>query len=147
MSKTKSPVFTLQFCEEDFHYDYPHFAQSLSAYPRCQFVTGKSYPFYLPPQTIRVAQILHCGENSTVYLGHAQDGTELALKFTPDPRDLRREAAGYDALEFLQGTVVPKLYGVLYGRDCNGDRVLCLVLERFGDSVEQEFRTMKTVEK
>ena len=76
-----------------------HPAQSLRAFPTSMFVPGKLQPFPWASQTIHVGQILHCGENSTVYLGTCQDGTELALKFTPagGQVDIRLESLGADA--------------------------------------------------
>ncbi|TCD67125.1 hypothetical protein EIP91_000465 [Steccherinum ochraceum] len=47
----------------------------------------------------------------------------------------------------MQGGVIPKLYGVLYGRKHDKSPVLCLVLERFGNRLQGEFRHLDASKK
>ena len=82
-----------------------------------------------------------------MYLGRCEDGLEVALKFTPAIEDLSVESGVYDALESIQGSVLPKLYGVLYGREVHGESCSCLVIERFGSCLDRNFCSLKPLEK
>ncbi|KAH8103858.1 hypothetical protein BXZ70DRAFT_923136 [Cristinia sonorae] len=70
----------------------------------------------------------------------------MVLKFTSEEKVLA-EAGAYDFLEFLQGSVIPKLYGVFCGETPDRKELLCLVMERFGTRLNHPFRTLKTAEK
>ena len=142
----RKPPFILDF-DPLLHLPYRHLASYLKAFPAPELRPGKTYPFYLSPQTVRVAQILHHSDNSAVYLGVCEDSLELAIKFTRSYDDILAEAAVYDSLTAIQGTLIPRLYGVLYSRGTRGNPVLCLVLERFGDRVAGEFKDMEPREK
>ena len=139
-----APQFVLRFNKTVS----PHFhcASLFQGYPKCSFKAASKYPFHLPPQEIRVVRSLHDTYHTTVYLGRLKDKTEVALKFT-DVKDIEAEAGVYDAMVDIQGTVIPKLYGVLYGRSTSGKRVACLVLERFGDALSVAFEELEKREK
>lgn len=138
--------FVLQFAQEYGLQDH-HPALNFAGYPSCVFKPGNLYPFHLAPQKINLKEVLYNGNYSTVYAGFCEDGTEVALKFTPDYQDILNEASAYDNFESIQGTVLPKLYGVLYHRDSYGDAVLCLVLERFGNRLDREFNKLESLQK
>ena len=123
-----------------------HPAKDLIGYPHCKLVTGDNDPFALPAQSLTVTEILYSGHRTTVYAGTYQDGTEVALKFTSE-EDVLGEAGIYDHLVEIQGTVIPQLHGVLYGDVQSGGDILCLVMERFGNSVDRPFCSLDTVEK
>ncbi|TCD69453.1 hypothetical protein EIP91_007579 [Steccherinum ochraceum] len=134
-------AFSLQFHDDQFVTDHRHHASFLKNYPTCGFWAAKGYPFHLESQPIQVKGILYCGDKSTVYLAECEGGMELALKFASED-DVLREAAAYDALEPIQGTVIPRLYGMLYARRPDKRRVFCLVMERFGNRVTSSFRDL-----
>ncbi|THH18399.1 hypothetical protein EUX98_g8967 [Antrodiella citrinella] len=104
------------------------------------------FEFLLPPQQIRIVNILYSGPRTSVYLGLCEDEREVALKFT-DPHAVLVEAGAYDSLVAIQGSVLPKLYGVLHGEDWRGDKMSCLVLERFGEQLDCGFLDLRKSEK
>ncbi|THH20443.1 hypothetical protein EUX98_g8580 [Antrodiella citrinella] len=120
--------------------------EQLNGYPICQLRPGHDYPFHLPPQIINVVDILHSNERTVVYLGLCEDNTELALKFS-NIEDISAEVGAYDAFEGLHGTVLPKMYGALIGKDRIGKKIPCLVLERFGDRLTRRFGDLQKTEK
>jgi len=74
------------------------------------------------------------------------EGTEapvFALKFAmrEDLVDgLEEESRIYhDALQTLQGTTVPRSYGLFTGMGEEGQQIACLVLEHWGDCLQQPF--------
>ncbi|THH28116.1 hypothetical protein EUX98_g6065 [Antrodiella citrinella] len=101
-----STMFTLIF--SDALSTVPHLAQQLGDYSTsCKVRPGHSYPFHLPPQEIKIDEILYSSQRTAVYLGRCGNGLELALKFT-NIEDMSAEAGIYDAFEKLQGTKVEK---------------------------------------
>ena len=133
----------------NFHLNAPkshHPAKSLHDYPHCQLVTGDNDAFALPAQSITISEILYSGNRTTVYAGTYYDGTEVALKFTSE-EDVLAEAGVYDHLVGIQGTTIPRLHGVLYGDVQGGGDILCLVMERFGNSLDISFRSLYAIEK
>ncbi|THH28112.1 hypothetical protein EUX98_g6063, partial [Antrodiella citrinella] len=140
-----SRMFTFRFRVPLPTTHFPAVTQ-LDGYPVCQLRPGHDYPFHLPPQIINVVDILHSSERTVVYLGLCEDHTELALKFT-DIKTMSAEAGVYDTFEGLQGSVLPKLYGVLVGKDGDGKKIPCMVLERFGNRLEGRFSDLQKTEK
>ena len=138
------PQFVLRFNKTVS--PYYHTASQLQNYPKCSLRPHAKYPFELPPQEIRVIRSLYDSCDTTVYLGRCKDKTEVALKFT-DVKDIEAEAGVYDAMAHIQGSVIPKLYGLFYGKTTSGTCVACLVLERFGDSLEIPFDKLEKREK
>ncbi|TCD65156.1 hypothetical protein EIP91_003012 [Steccherinum ochraceum] len=149
MPDCSSPsVFHLEFDLANRRFEGPNPARLLPNYPHCELNTAGE-PFALEPQTIRVTDVLYSGDRSTVYLGRCSTGlkTELALKFTNED-DVLAEAGAYDSSEALQGNVIPKLFGVLFGNmRRRGANMACLVLERFGSRIEGCFTDLDTLEK
>ena len=139
-----APHFTLKF-DRAVSPNY-HCAELLQNYPRCSLTTDPAYPFLLPPQEIRVVRSLHDSFSTTVYLGRCKDKTEVALKFTAI-NDVQDEAGVYDAMVHIQGTVIPKLHGILYGCTTTNEQMACLVLERFGNVLDIPFGTLEKKEK
>ncbi|THH19706.1 hypothetical protein EUX98_g8718 [Antrodiella citrinella] len=139
-----SNMFSLRFPN-----DYPtsgHLASQLDNFPTCQVRPSHNYPFLLSPQEIEVTETLYSSERTAVYAATCKDGTELALKFT-NLHDIAVESGVYDTLQELQGSVLPKLYGVFMGKDEEGGLVPCLVLERFGNRLECPFHELPKPEK
>lgn len=142
---TSAPQFLLRFMTESMPYNHP--AKFLAHYPdNCELTSGTRYSFHLPSQTIEVVDVLHCGANSSVYLGRCHDGTEVALKFA-ETSSIHTESGVYDSLTEIQGSVLPMLYGVLYGRTTERKRAACLALERFGNRLQEEFQLLEKVER
>ncbi|KAH8103856.1 hypothetical protein BXZ70DRAFT_923133 [Cristinia sonorae] len=139
------PPFTLHFSTDLIA--YVHRATSLAGFPTCTMILDdENTTIPIAPQLIDVVDVLHDGRHSTVYVGRCQDSTEVALKFTTR-EDVLEEAGSYDYLVELQGKVVPKFCGVLYGNDSRGNDILCLMMERFGNRLDQPFHKLPTVEK
>ena len=143
MTSSTCLAVPVQFCLKD---DQPHPAQSLIGYPACELVTNGEDLFTLAIQLVTISEILYQGKRTTVYAGSCADGTEIALKFTNED-DVVAEAGVYDSHLHLQGRVIPKLYGVLYGDLTNGDDIVCLALERFGSRVEGRFAALDIKER
>lgn len=140
------PPFTLHFHDKRLVSKLRHPARSFAGYPNCEFRPSKGYPFDLQPQAIQIVEILYCSSRTTVYLGRCDGGKEIALKFTA-VKDILIEAAAYDALAPIQGTVLPQLYGVLCGRRPDESLAHCLVLERFGDILSDDFDDLSRAQK
>lgn len=140
-----SVTFTVpvQFCLKE---DRDHPALRLIGYPACELVTNGEDPFVLDVQLVTISEILYLGKRRTVYGGSCQDGTEIVLKFTGED-DIVAEAGVYDAHLQVQGQVIPRLYGVLYGDLTDGDDIVCLALERFGNHLERDFVELDVLEK
>ncbi|KAK7062818.1 hypothetical protein VNI00_000312 [Paramarasmius palmivorus] len=72
-----------------------------------------------------------------------QDGTQVVLKFAfreDFVDDLAQEAEVYrNALEPLQGSAIPRCYGLFTGEGEEGQEIACLVLEYCGESLDQPF--------
>ncbi|THH16423.1 hypothetical protein EUX98_g9300 [Antrodiella citrinella] len=100
-----STMFTLVF--SDTLSTAPHLAQRLGDYSTCLVRPSHSYPFHLPPQEIKIDEILYSSERTAVYSGRCANGLELVLKFT-NIKDMSAEAGAYDAFENLQGTKTEK---------------------------------------
>ncbi|TCD65168.1 hypothetical protein EIP91_003024 [Steccherinum ochraceum] len=147
-SQASLPIFRLEFDLANCRFQGPNPARLIRDYPHCILDTDGE-PFALEPQTIHVTDVLYSGSRSTVYLGRcAEDPTlELALKFAKE-EDIIAEAGAYDANVALQGNVIPKLFGVLFGDSRKpGVNMACLVSERFGNPIEVDFSNLETVEK
>ena len=144
LSTTMSVRCTLKF-DKAVSPSY-HCAEMLEGYPKCPLRSDPAYSFVLPPQEIRVVRSLHDSFDTTVYLGRCEDNTEVALKFTAID-DIQVEAGVYDAMVDIQGRVIPKLYGVLYGLTTTKERMACMVLERFGDALDVSFSLLEKREK
>lgn len=87
--------------------------------------------------------------DSPVFMAWATMGSEVqavALKFALRDDfvdDLRKEAVTYSSvLEPLQGTVVPRFYGLYTGFDGDGQAVACLMLERYGECLQHHFEEL-----
>ena len=146
MSNSPSSFLVSFQLEPRFRSPLFHPARDLIDYPNCKLVTSSHDPFALPPQSISITEILYSNDRTTVYAGRYQDETEVVLKFTSD-KDVLIEAAIYDHLINLQGSVIPQLHGVLYGDLQGGGDILCLAMERFGGSLDRPFVKLDTVEK
>jgi len=70
--------------------------------------------------------------------------TTVALKFAMREDlidDLDKEAAVYaGALQHLQGTVIPRCYGLYTGSGEGGQPIACLVLEHCGECIQERFQ-------
>ncbi|TCD69047.1 hypothetical protein EIP91_008945 [Steccherinum ochraceum] len=131
-----------------------HHAEDLANYPHCSFVAdGQELCI---PHALDVLDILYCSSRTTVYSAVAvchPDGhgtvTELVLKLTSEQKALV-EAGNYDAHVALQGKVIPRLYGVLFGEtdseNGEGEDLGCLVLERFGSCLKQPFHELPSID-
>ncbi|TCD69048.1 hypothetical protein EIP91_008946 [Steccherinum ochraceum] len=128
-----------------------HQAEDLANYPHCSFdADGQEL---LIPHSLDVLDVLYCSSRTTVYSAVAvcyPDGhgtvNELVLKLTSEQKALV-EAGNYDAHVALQGKVIPRLYGVLFGEREEGEDLGCLVLERFGSCLKQPFHELPSIDK
>lgn len=135
--------------------DHPFPPDLLEDYPSCCLRSDdQNFVLLKPEQTIEVVEVLHSGTKSTVYRAqclHSNGSTmEVAIKFAS--RDaIRHEAGNYIGfLTELQGSVVPRYYGVLYGfkPECgDDDYVMCMILEHFGNRLDRSFAKLKSMEK
>ncbi|KAF8058192.1 hypothetical protein FPV67DRAFT_1428381 [Lyophyllum atratum] len=98
--------------------------------------------------------LLHHNEHSTVYaatLEHCQSPVVLKLALGLESlEDLKREADNYEnALNKVQGTIVPQFYGFYEGRCASHSRwrVGCLVLEHCGKPVDGKFKDLSMDER
>lgn len=91
----------------------------------------------LPHSLIVVDGIIHRGR-STVYSGTCQDQekTKVAIKFAATDT-LLMEAGVYDELADIQGTVIPKLYGLFFGETDKGKETACIIMQYAGEELEE----------
>ncbi|TCD69452.1 hypothetical protein EIP91_007578 [Steccherinum ochraceum] len=131
-----------------------HIAEILDDYPTILLQSDLVHPCLLEPQIIRMTGLLSewspdLSLQRAVYSGVAKkDGQdiEVAVKFVASIEEAKMEVANYGHLEALQGTVIPRLYGMLFGYEKNSDEeVACLVLERFGSKLRLDFHQMDMV--
>jgi hypothetical protein len=99
--------------------------------------------------TVSVAESVsdYCSD-SPVFLGSIE-GTEapvFALKFAMREDlvyDLEEESRIYrDALQALQGTAIPRCFGIYTGLGEEGQTIACLVLEYWGECLQQPFQVL-----
>ncbi|KAK7060916.1 hypothetical protein VNI00_000649 [Paramarasmius palmivorus] len=123
-----------------------HRALSLLHYPS---VTARFDSRYPPPGDaggIKATAVLNDTENSTVYLAHFTgkfDCGEIVLKVGESLDDIGTEAACYEDMAHLQGSSIPRFYGVFRVETKSGGYLPGLVLERFGESLQQFFDTLE----
>ncbi|TCD69450.1 hypothetical protein EIP91_007576 [Steccherinum ochraceum] len=131
-----------------------HIAQILDDYPTLLLQSDDVYPCLLEPQTIQMTGMLSSWHpdlslQSAVYSGVAKkDGQdiEVAVKFTASIDTAVAEVANYGRLKTLQGSVIPRLYGVLFGFEKDSDeQVACLVMERFGSKLRLKLPQLDVV--
>lgn len=147
--------YDLEFDEETMKsVPGPHIAPELDDYPIILLQSDHTHPCSLKPQTIRITNLLSDWHPDTslhraVYSGIARkDGQkiEVAVKFSASVDEALVEAANYGLLEALQGTMIPRLYGVLFGFEkSSDDQVACLVMERFGSKLRLQLHQLDAV--
>ena len=106
----------------------------------CILCSDEQYPCTLEPQTLKISGIIHNSWKTTIYTADCHDGTELVLKFTNKRERIVLEYGVYhEQLASLQGTAVPKFYGMLsiQGTTQENDYGSCLVIERFGTRIDE----------
>ncbi|KAF9073640.1 hypothetical protein BDP27DRAFT_1417109 [Rhodocollybia butyracea] len=93
--------------------------------------------------TILITEILNDGNFATVYGGHLHDEYnnkvhEVVIKLG-ELEQMEREAENYDRLRYIQGRVVPRMFGYWDADRKEGKSWGCLVIERFGARLETPF--------
>ena len=78
-------------------------------------------------------------------MANDREEVPVIVKFAPE-EDLVSEAAVYEEFLPLQGRLVPSFFGLYIGRDTERAKIHCIVLQRWGSSLQQRFESLKVSE-
>ncbi|KAK7036582.1 hypothetical protein VNI00_011515 [Paramarasmius palmivorus] len=118
--------------------DQDHRACMVSGYP--DISVSLDHPEPLQDASIRVTHILSETKESTIYAGQlvGEKGNEdMVLKIHAKTEQAEAEAQHYKEMKGLQGSVIPRFYGLFQGKTLFGDHVAGIILERFGEPVDK----------
>ena len=101
----------------------------------------------MAPQNVQIVRVLHDNlDQLTSLLGPLRGSDRTILKFSSSD-DFHAQPGVYDDSNAIQGTMIPKLYGIVYSCVMDNGQATCLVLERFGDEIEVHFEDLETWQK
>jgi len=78
-------------------------------------------------------------------MANDREEVPVIIKFAPE-EDLVSETAVYEEFLPLQGRLVPSFFGLYIGRDTERAKIHCIVLQRWGSSLQQRFESLKVSE-
>ncbi|KAK7014455.1 hypothetical protein VNI00_010764 [Paramarasmius palmivorus] len=108
---------------------YPNVSASLDHHESSQYVVS-----------IQATHIISNTKGSTVYAGQftGEKGNEdTVLKIHDTIEEAEAEARHYNEMKGLQGSVIPRFYGLFRGKTWSGGCVAGIILERFGEPVDK----------
>lgn len=121
-----------------------HFAPSIHIRPRVTeppTFTLESENTTLPSSEIDVETWIF---DTSVWRGRCRDEqrTPVVLKFPNPSGRLEVEERAYERMADLQGSVIPRFYGLWRGRSISGYATACMILECFGDYLKTPYRLL-----
>ncbi|KAF9019671.1 hypothetical protein BDZ89DRAFT_1072799 [Hymenopellis radicata] len=108
----------------------------------------------VPPSfdNIVITECLHATGTSSIYSGYIEDDEgeryeyEVAFKFGEVDR-VRFEAEQYARMAKLQGTAIPRMFGLAFAKTKKGGHFACLMTEKFGSSLDCDLFSLARSEK